>query len=80
LRRSSFELLKIRKPDLNQRSDRVLEPGLPGDRESLLVALPYLGRIDALLETIVTCDQELLDSLVRVLGLHERSLAAHISV
>lgn len=80
MRRSSFELLKIRKPDLNQRSDRVFEPGLPGDRESLLVALPYLGRIDPLLETIVTRDQELLDSLVRVLGLHERSLAAHISV
>jgi hypothetical protein len=56
-RRSSFELPKIRKPDLNQRSDRILEPGLPGDRESLLVALPYLGRIDSLLETIVTRDQ-----------------------
>jgi hypothetical protein len=50
-------LLKIRKPDLNQRFDRILEPGLPGDRESLLVALPYLGRIDSLLETIVTRDQ-----------------------
>jgi hypothetical protein len=50
-------LPKIRKPDLNQRSDRILEPGLPGDGESLLVALPYLGRIDSLLETIVTRDQ-----------------------
>src|SRR3954470_14610627 len=72
--------LETRKPDLDQRPDRVLEPGLAGDGESLLVALAYLGRIDPLLETIVAGDEQLLDPLVRVSGLHERSLAAHISV
>jgi hypothetical protein len=71
---------EIREPDLDQRPDRVLEPGLAGDGESLLVALAYLGRIDPLLETIVAGDEQFLDPLVRVSGLHERSLAAHISV
>ena len=53
---------------------------LTGNGESLLVALAYLGRIDPLLETIVAGDEQFLDPLVRVSGLHERSLAAHISV
>jgi hypothetical protein len=72
--------LEVRKPDLDQRPDRVLEPGLARERQGLLVALPDLCRIDALLETIVARYQELLDPRVRVSGLHERSLAAHISV
>src|SRR5205823_4863000 len=71
---------EIRKPNLDQGPDRIFEPGLAGDRKGLLVALPYLGRIDPLLETIVAGYQQLLDSLACVSGLHERSLAAHISV
>ena len=72
--------LEIGKPDLDQRPDRTFETGLTGDRKSLLVTLPYLGGIDALFETIVARYQQLLDSLVRVACLHQRSLAAHISV
>ena len=72
-----FELAKA---NLDQRLDRLLEARLPRDRKRLLVALPYLDGIDSLLETIVTGDQELLDPRVRFSGLHDRSLAAHISV
>jgi hypothetical protein len=74
------EPLEISEPDLHQRPDRVLEPSVPSEGKGLLIALPHLGRIDPLFETIITGYQELLDPLPRVSRLHERSLAAHISV
>jgi hypothetical protein len=58
----------------------MLEPRLPCDRKGLLIALPDLHRIHALLQPIVAGYQELSDPCVRVLGLHERSVTAHISV
>ena len=72
--------LEIREPDLDKRPDRIFEPGVTSDGKSLLVALPHLGRIDPLFEPIITGYQQLLDPLARVRPLHERSLAAHISV
>src|SRR6478736_4023703 len=72
--------LEIGEPDLHQRPDRILEPGLARDYKSLLVALPNLRRIDPLLQPVVTCDEQLLDPLARVLGLHDRSLTAQSSV
>jgi len=78
--RRFWKALEIGNPDLDHRPDRILEPGLPRDRQGLLVALPDLGRIDALFETIVAGYQELSDPRVRILGLHERSVAGHISV
>ena len=76
----SSKPLEIGEPDLHQRPDRILEPSLPSDHKSLLVALPCFGGIDALFETFVTGYEQLLDPLMRVPRLHERSLAAHFSV
>jgi hypothetical protein len=78
--RRSSEPLEIGEPDLDQRLDRPLEPGLAGHLERLLVALPRLGRIDALLEPVVARHEQLLDPLARVAPLHVGSLAVHLSV
>jgi hypothetical protein len=59
-------LVEIGQPDLDERSDRVLEPGLPRDLERLLVALTDLVERDPLLEPVVARHQELLDALARV--------------
>ena len=77
--RSSTEPLEVGEPDLDQRPDALLEPGLLGYGERLLVALSGLLRIDSLLETIVTGDEKLLDSLTRIVALHIPTVAVHIS-
>lgn len=75
-RRFSSEPFQVGEPDLDERANRVLQPGLPRKFERLLVALSHLGRIDALLEPVVPGDQELLDSLARV-ALHRASLTTY---
>jgi len=70
---------EIGEADLDQRPDRVLEPGLACHRKGLLVALPYLLRVDALFETVVPGYQEPLDLRMRVFGLHAEKLAAQSS-
>jgi hypothetical protein len=77
--RSSSEPLEVGEPDFDQRADALLETGLARDGERLLVALPRLLRIDALLEPVVTRDEKPLDSLTRVVALHIRTVAVHIS-
>jgi hypothetical protein len=79
-RRFSSQPFEIGKADLDQRPDRVFEARLPRDGESLLVTLPCFRRVDPLLEAIVTGDEELLNPLSGAFRLHDRSLAAHISV
>src|SRR5207253_975709 len=65
-------------PDLDERTDRLLEPGILRRLEGLLVALPHLLRVDALLEAVVSGDQELLDPLPGVVALHKRTVTSHI--
>jgi hypothetical protein len=77
--RSSTEPLEVGQPELDQRPDALLEPGLRSDGKRLLVALARLFRIDSLLETVVTGDEKLLDSLTRLVALHIRTVAVHIS-
>src|SRR6476469_4702629 len=72
-RRFSSEPLEVREPDLDERPDRILEPGFPRSLEGLLVALSRLGRIDPLLESIVARDQELLDLYACGVRAHEES-------
>jgi glycosyltransferase involved in cell wall biosynthesis len=48
-RRSSSKPFEVREPDLDERPDRVLEPGFARDCERLLVGLAHLLRRDALL-------------------------------
>ena len=76
----SSKPLEIGEPDLNERSDGVLEPRLARDRERLLVALPRLGGVDPLLEAVVPGHEQLLDPVARLALLHSRSLAVQISV
>jgi CheY-like chemotaxis protein len=78
-RRSSPEPLEVGEPELHQRPHAVLESGLPRDRKRLLVALPRLPRIHALLKSVVARDEKFLDSLTRVVALHIRTVAVHIS-
>ena len=79
-RRLSSEPFEIGEPDLDERPHRVLDPCLAGELERLLVALPrFLGR-DALLEPVVSGDEQPLNlgpDLVAVPiagGVHIRSL------
>jgi CheY-like chemotaxis protein len=53
---------EIGEPDLDERPDGVLEPGLSGELQRLLVGLAHLREGDALLEPVVTGDEELLDA------------------
>ncbi len=78
-RRFSSEPLEVGQPDLDQRPDALLQPRLACDRERLLVALPRLARIDALLESIISCYEKSLDPLTRVVALHIRTVAVQIS-
>jgi CheY-like chemotaxis protein len=78
-RRFSSEPLEIREPDLDERPDRILEPGLACGLERLLVALPRLRRVDSLLQTIVSGHQQLLDPFASVVPLHKSTLTSHIS-
>jgi len=70
--RSSSKPLEIREPDLDERPDLLLEPGLARDRERLLEALPNLRRVDALLEPVVAGDEQLLDLLAGFVPFHFR--------
>src|SRR5262249_47522048 len=60
-RRSSCEPLEIGEPDLDERTHRLLQPCCPRHPERLLVALAHLRGIDALLQPVVTGEQQLLD-------------------
>src|SRR4029453_12399829 len=73
-RRSSSEPCKLRKPKLDQRPDRVLEPSLARDLERLLVALPRLRRVDSLFEPVVPRHEQLLDPHSCVVDGHPGSL------
>ena len=68
------EPVEVGKPDLDERPHLVLEPGFARDGERLLVALPGLGRVDALLQAVVPGHEQLLDLHARVLPLHSRSV------
>src|SRR5438094_330616 len=75
-----LEALEVGEPDLHQRADRLLQPGVPRGGERLLVALTHLRRVDALLEPVVARHEELLDPLPGSLPLHKRSVTGHIYV
>src|SRR4029077_1223782 len=76
-KRFSSEPLEVGEPDLDERADRVFEPCFAGGLERLLIALPGLGRIDALLQPVVSGDEELLDSFVRLAPLHKSTVTGH---
>ena len=78
-RRSWSEPLEVGEPDLHERPDGVLEPRLARGLERLLVALPHLCRVDALFQPVVARDEELVDPLPRLLGLHIRSVTVQIA-
>ena len=69
---------QIREPDLDERPDPLLEPGLPRERERLLPALARLRRVDALLEPVVARHEQLLDPLVDVL-FHKATLTGRMN-
>src|SRR5262249_61714493 len=73
-RRFSCEPLEVGEPDLDERPHAVLEAGLPRDGERLLVGLPDLRRVDALLQPVVTGDEQLLDPLPCLAALHRPRL------
>jgi hypothetical protein len=60
-RRLSSEPLEIGEPELHERPHCVLQPGVARSLERLLEALAHLGHIDALLETIVAYNEQVLD-------------------
>jgi CheY-like chemotaxis protein len=78
-RRFSSEPLEVGEPDLDQRADALLEPGLSRDGQRLLVVLARFSRVDALLEPVVARHEKLLDSLTRLFALHIRTVAVQIS-
>ena len=67
--------MEVGEPDLDERANRLLEARLARDRERLLVGLTHLVDRDALLEPIVSRDQQFLDAFARVVG-HGTSVAA----
>jgi CheY-like chemotaxis protein len=77
-RRFSSEPREVREPDLDERTDRVLQAGLAGRLERLLVALTGFGGVDALLEAVVPCDEELLNPLSCVVPLHKSTVTVQI--
>jgi hypothetical protein len=66
-------LVQVGDPDLDERPDRVLDPRLAGERERLLPALPRLGGIHALFETVVSGYEKLLDPRTQIILGHEES-------
>jgi CheY-like chemotaxis protein len=79
-RRFSGALPEIAEPDLDQGSHGLLEARLPRDRERLLPALACLRGSHALLEPVVSGDEQLLDALSRLLFVHPRSVTTVNSV
>ena len=78
-RRFSSEPREVGEPDLDERADGVLQAGLAGRLERLLVALPRLDGVDALLEPVVSGDEELLNPLACLVPLHKSTVTVHIS-
>ena len=75
------EPLEVGEPELDEWTDRVFEARGSCDLERLFVARPCLGRIDALLQSVVARDQQLLDTfawVLSVVSLHKRTLTRHI--
>ena len=68
---SPCEPLEIGEPELDERPDRLLEPGFARQLERRLVALAHLLRRDALLEPVVAGDEEMLDLRTGVLRGHQ---------
>src|SRR5689334_7983122 len=62
-RRSSSEPFEVREPDLDQRPDRLLEPRLLRERKRLLVVLADLVGGNALLQPVVTGEEQVVDLL-----------------
>lgn len=54
--------MKVGEPELDERSDLVLDPGLTGERERLIPAFPHLRGVNSLLQAIVSRQQGLLDT------------------
>jgi CheY-like chemotaxis protein len=80
-RRFSSEPFEIGQPELDERANRILDPRLARELERLLVALPRFLSGNALLETVVAGDEQLLDLGPHLVtapiagGVHIRSLA-----
>ena len=66
----SASSVEIGQPDLDEQLHCVLEPGLAGDLERLLVCLADLLGRDALLQPVVAGDEQLLDPLAGVVCGH----------
>jgi hypothetical protein len=62
-RRFSCEPFEVCEPDLDERPDRLLEPGLPRDCERLFVALPNLVGLHSLLQAVVAGQEQVVDLL-----------------
>src|SRR5207245_895605 len=73
-RRFSSEPLEVGEPDLDKRPHALLEAGLARYLERLLEALAHLGRIDTLLEAVVTGHEQVLDLGARLVAVHNPSL------
>jgi hypothetical protein len=65
-RRFSSEPLEVGEPDLDERTDRLLEARLTHERQGLLVALAGLRRVYALLQPVVAGNKQFLDLLTYV--------------
>src|SRR5439155_6900276 len=78
-RRFSRGRRQVGEPDLDERPDRLLEPGLPCHLECLLPTLARLLGIDALLQPVVARDEQLLDLLASTVPLHKSSVTSHIA-
>jgi hypothetical protein len=70
--------LEIGEPEVDERTDLVLDAGLARGGQRLLVACARLRGIDALLEAVVTGDEQLADALARLVPLHKPSVTRQI--
>ncbi len=70
-RRSWSEPFEIGQPELDERPDRVFEARFPRQLQRLLVAAANLFRSYALLEAVVSGDQEFVDLLTWVVICHK---------
>src|SRR5262245_11596386 len=64
------EPIEIGEPHFDKRPNLILEAGFPGHPKRLLERLPDLFVGDALLQAVVTRDEQLLDPFSRVARLH----------
>ena len=76
-RRFSSEPFELGQPDVDEGRDALLEPGFARDHERLLVARAHPGGVEAPLQ-IVARDEESVDSLIRVVPLHIRTVSVQI--